>query len=198
MDESSCAASRASTSKRRLEFAFEEDLQASKVYKRTIFSQSGASLVTSYTRSTANSVLSGLSISNVSTIAVFALPVYSNDLFNSHRYNFGDFNLVVQETEAESPNVPDSETITSRRKGLTKKLRSTWQRRTDSTETPEVKVEAKLVFGAPLEQSIKVANNAIMLTDENGESYIYGYVPFVIAKSIVYLKDRSEISSPQT
>ncbi|KAG5999199.1 hypothetical protein E4U43_002222 [Claviceps pusilla] len=38
------------------------------------------------------------------------------------------------------------------------------------------------IFGVPLRQSITYANVAISLIDENGQSYIYGYVPIVVAK----------------
>ncbi|KAI0424979.1 hypothetical protein F5Y09DRAFT_347166 [Xylaria sp. FL1042] len=47
------------------------------------------------------------------------------------------------------------------------------------------------IFGVPLRQSIKYANVAISLIDENGQSYIYGYVPIVVAKCGVYLKEKA-------
>ncbi|CAK7265639.1 GTPase activating protein (GAP) for Rho1p [Sporothrix epigloea] len=47
------------------------------------------------------------------------------------------------------------------------------------------------IFGVPLRQSITYANVAISLIDENGRSYIYGYVPIVVAKCGVYLKDKA-------
>jgi GTPase-activating protein SAC7 len=46
------------------------------------------------------------------------------------------------------------------------------------------------IFGVPLRQSITYANVAISLVDEKGESYIYGYVPIVVAKCGVYLKEK--------
>lgn len=46
------------------------------------------------------------------------------------------------------------------------------------------------IFGIPLRQSITYANVAISLVDENGESYIYGYVPIVVAKCGVFLKEK--------
>lgn len=42
----------------------------------------------------------------------------------------------------------------------------------------------------PLNVSIKYANVAISLTGEHGKSHIYGYVPIVVAKCGVFLKDR--------
>lgn len=41
----------------------------------------------------------------------------------------------------------------------------------------------------PLRTSITYANVAISLVDENGQSYIYGYVPIVVAKCGVFLKE---------
>ncbi|KAF5513305.1 Rho-GTPase-activating protein 5 [Colletotrichum fructicola] len=47
------------------------------------------------------------------------------------------------------------------------------------------------IFGVPLRQSITYANVAISLVDENGKSYIYGYVPIVVAKCGVFLKEKA-------
>lgn len=46
------------------------------------------------------------------------------------------------------------------------------------------------IFGVPLRQSITYANVAISLVDPEGKSYIYGYVPIVVAKCGVYLKEK--------
>ncbi|KAL3428248.1 rho GTPase activator [Phlyctema vagabunda] len=47
------------------------------------------------------------------------------------------------------------------------------------------------IFGVPLRQSITYANVAISLVDAEGKSYIYGYVPIVVAKCGVYLKEKA-------
>ncbi|PSS03833.1 Rho GTPase activation protein [Coniella lustricola] len=54
-------------------------------------------------------------------------------------------------------------------------------------------VEAKPqgIFGVPLRQSIVYANVAISLVDDHGKSYIYGYVPIVVAKCGVFLKEKA-------
>ncbi|GAB7350363.1 hypothetical protein MBLNU459_g0991t1 [Dothideomycetes sp. NU459] len=39
------------------------------------------------------------------------------------------------------------------------------------------------IFGVPLQTSIRYANVAISLFNDEGQSYIYGYVPIVVAKS---------------
>ncbi|EPQ65181.1 Bgt-4013 [Blumeria graminis f. sp. tritici] len=46
------------------------------------------------------------------------------------------------------------------------------------------------IFGVPLRQSITYANVAISLVDSEGKSYIYGYVPIVVAKCGVFLKEK--------
>lgn len=46
------------------------------------------------------------------------------------------------------------------------------------------------IFGVPLRESITYANVAISLVDAEGKSYIYGYVPIVVAKCGVYLKEK--------
>lgn len=47
------------------------------------------------------------------------------------------------------------------------------------------------IFGVPLDKSITYANVAISLFNEGGESYIYGYVPIVVAKCGVFLKEKA-------
>ncbi|KAG9238834.1 hypothetical protein BJ875DRAFT_4968 [Amylocarpus encephaloides] len=51
--------------------------------------------------------------------------------------------------------------------------------------------QAPGIFGVPLRQSITYANVAISLVDAEGRSYIYGYVPIVVAKCGVYLKEKA-------
>ena len=51
------------------------------------------------------------------------------------------------------------------------------------------------IFGVPLNVSIKYANVAISLQNEQGESYVYGYVPIVIAKCGVFLKEKGKKQS---
>ncbi|ODQ52645.1 RhoGAP-domain-containing protein [Saitoella complicata NRRL Y-17804] len=48
----------------------------------------------------------------------------------------------------------------------------------------------KGIFNVPLQESIKYAHVAISLTDPNGESFVYGYIPIVIAKCGVFLKSQ--------
>ncbi|KAL4806242.1 hypothetical protein BDV18DRAFT_160309 [Aspergillus unguis] len=70
---------------------------------------------------------------------------------------------------------------------------TTWWRqfkRNSRKEEPKEKVQQG-IFGIPLKVSIKYANVAISLTNDNGESFIYGYVPIVVAKCGVFLKEKA-------
>jgi GTPase-activating protein SAC7 len=63
---------------------------------------------------------------------------------------------------------------------------------TSRTPAKQVTAESRPqgIFGVPLRQSITYANVAISLIDEHGKSYIYGYVPIVVAKCGVFLKEK--------
>jgi hypothetical protein len=50
----------------------------------------------------------------------------------------------------------------------------------------------------PLQDSIRYANVAISLFNDEGQSYIYGYVPIVVAKCGVFLKEKGEPPRPST
>lgn len=68
---------------------FETDLESSWVYRRAKRKSMDFSMRSSIVRSNAWSMFSGLSLSDVSIIAVLALPVYSDDLANPQHYDFG-------------------------------------------------------------------------------------------------------------
>ncbi|KAL8852195.1 MAG: hypothetical protein Q9221_002905 [Calogaya cf. arnoldii] len=74
-------------------------------------------------------------------------------------------------------------------------LASWWKNFKKNTKKEEEKVEnmepPSGIFGVALQDSIRYANVAISLTNEHGESYIYGYVPIVVAKCGVFLKEKA-------
>ncbi|KIW14748.1 hypothetical protein PV08_07532 [Exophiala spinifera] len=73
-----------------------------------------------------------------------------------------------------------------------RELASWWKKFRKTTEKPDEKVEnGPGIFGVPLADSIRYANVAISLQNENGESFIYGYVPIVVAKCGVFLKEKA-------
>lgn len=61
---------------------------------------------------------------------------------------------------------------------------------TETAPLTYAETKAPGIFGVPLRQSIVYANVAISLVDDNGKSYIYGYVPIVVAKCGVFLKEK--------
>ncbi|KAI4110335.1 MAG: hypothetical protein LQ339_001502 [Xanthoria mediterranea] len=74
-------------------------------------------------------------------------------------------------------------------------LASWWKNFKKNTKKEEEKVDhiepPSGIFGVALQDSIRYANVAISLTNEHGESYIYGYVPIVVAKCGVFLKEKA-------
>jgi hypothetical protein len=89
-----------STSLQSLDFnpAFEADLNDSRVYKRTQPYECDVSFTSSAVRSHSWSVFTGLSLSQISSISVIALPVYEYELFNEERYGFVPINRWSQAT----------------------------------------------------------------------------------------------------
>ncbi|KAL2288983.1 hypothetical protein FJTKL_02846 [Diaporthe vaccinii] len=61
----------------------------------------------------------------------------------------------------------------------------------DAAPLTYAETKAPGIFGVPLRQSIVYANVAISLVDDHGKSYIYGYVPIVVAKCGVFLKEKA-------
>ncbi|KAJ5545602.1 hypothetical protein N7494_003187 [Penicillium frequentans] len=70
-------------------------------------------------------------------------------------------------------------------------LASWWRQFKRNTRKDELKEPPRGIFGVPLNESIKYANVAISLTNEHGENFIYGYVPIVVAKCGVFLKEKA-------
>ncbi|KAJ5224194.1 uncharacterized protein N7469_007697 [Penicillium citrinum] len=70
-------------------------------------------------------------------------------------------------------------------------LASWWRQFKRNTRREELKEPPRGIFGVPLNVSIKYANVAISLSNEHGESFIYGYVPIVVAKCGVFLKEKA-------
>ena len=74
-----------------LGFAFDEELQTSRVYKRAALNEVRFSK--SSNSSNGPSSLSGLSLCDVSNVSAIALPISSTELWNHHRYSNSGFGL---------------------------------------------------------------------------------------------------------
>lgn len=75
-------------------FAFEKDLQTSRVYKRVALGESRFSKLSS-SNSICHSFLSGLSLSDISDISAISLPISSMELWNHPRYGSGNERKIV-------------------------------------------------------------------------------------------------------
>ncbi|KAI1307103.1 hypothetical protein F5Y03DRAFT_383875 [Xylaria venustula] len=88
-------------------FAFEDDLETSRVYNKAIYRHSQLSLTSTALHTTALSVFSKLSLSQVSGISFYALPVCAIDLHNSELYVFGEEGAALHNRRAIPPRVPN-------------------------------------------------------------------------------------------
>jgi len=178
-------------------FAFEEDLLASRVYRRPLFSDSGESLVTSAARTTASSILSALSLTDISNISVLAVPIYAHEISNRARYIFGDFHPEAPAVEGqEAATKPAQHTLKANKWNVfASAVRH--QRRAQAAKPDVARKMEPRILGVPLQESIRYANVAISLMNEEGKSYIYGYVPIFVAKIGVFLKEKGQSASNQ-
>ncbi|KAF7549688.1 hypothetical protein G7046_g8266 [Stylonectria norvegica] len=108
------------SSRRALQYTFDQDLQASRVYNRAIQRHSMTSLISTALYSTALSVFSKLSLSQISNISFYALPIYSIDISNADCYVFGEEG--ARQHSRDTPTLPSTTGSDLRERQL--KLRS--------------------------------------------------------------------------
>ena len=178
----------------RFGFAFEEDLFASRVYRRPLFSDSGESLITSAARTTSSSILSALSLTDISNISILAIPIYSHEISNSNRYSFGDFHLAAVNVEQQSTDTrPPSRLLKANRwDGFASAV---WRRRRIKLTKTDSAEPLPTILGIPLSESIKYAKASIYLTNGEGGGDIYSYIPMYVAKVGVFLKESGQCPS---
>lgn len=167
---------------------FEEILHRSRVYRHTSASHSQSSLISDARSTLALSVCSSVTLGEISNIAVFAIPVYATELSNADCY---DFELGAK-PQAVNANISTSDDKSSRAVPSTSQKRDLrmWWRQFRQSKSATAVSEPRPIFGVPLETSIRYANVAISLTNEDGQSFIYGYIPIVVAKCSVFLKEK--------
>ena len=76
-----------------LEIAIQETLASSRVYRRAYQEVDQISLISGATRATPWSLLSGISLADISAVSIVALPIFSSIIANSQHYNFTEFGL---------------------------------------------------------------------------------------------------------
>lgn len=162
----------------RFGFAFEEDLFASCVYRRPLFSNSGESLMTSAVRTTSSSILSALSLTDVSNITILAIPIYSHEISNSNRYSFGDFHLAAINVKQQSKSRrPINDLLKANKwEGF---AFAVWRRRRSKLTTTGSAEPLPTLLGIPLSESIKCASMRISMKDKEGEFNTYGYYGYI-------------------
>lgn len=159
----------------------------SRVYRNAVKNNSDAfSVLSSAGRTASWSILSGLSLSEVSNIAILALPVYAVDIANSSAYDFETptTDPVVSGHQGSQGQQPNPKARNGRRSIF--KLVDIFRRRSDN----EIVTSSSPIFGQPLAEYILLANVAISMMDEQGKPFVYGYIPIVVGKAVVFLKER--------
>ncbi|KAJ4017851.1 GTPase activating protein (GAP) for Rho1p [Fusarium irregulare] len=164
-------------------FAFEEILMSSRAYRVASKDNSDAfSIISSAGRTASWSMLSGLSLSEVSHIGIQALPIYASDIANKECYDFSP-------TAANTIRIEDLQETDSLKLSRRDRLKGLF--RIPRVPEPEPDHAAlPPVFGVELQTSIRTANVAISRINDEGQSEIYGYIPIVVAKGGIFLKEK--------
>ena len=195
--------------------AFEEELHASCVYRKPLFRDSRLSTATSAARTTASSVLSALSLTDVSNISILAVPIYADEISNQDRYGFGDFHW-------ETSNIPGTlshRTVVKSQKNASKTNR--WEgfvnavsrrrlhkatnlgasqelgRRLSKNSSPEPLQEPiKTVLGASLSEVIGIAKVDIKYYNDMHKSPGCYYLPRYICEIGEFLRVNGMLFPP--
>ncbi|KAG8670537.1 GTPase activating protein (GAP) for Rho1p [Fusarium poae] len=168
-------------------FTFEEVLMSSRAYRMVATDNSDAfSVISSAGRTASWSMLSGLSLSEISHIGIQAIPIYVTDITNKEHYDFspGAGNAVPETTTFDGNHGLPKLSRRDRIKGL---LLFRTQRPQALNREHE---HTPTIFGVALATSIPYANIAISVHDEDGRASIYGYIPIVVGKTGIYLKEK--------
>jgi hypothetical protein len=173
-------------------FAFEELLFNSRAYKMAARDNKDSfSVVSSAGRTASWSMLSGLSLSEISRVAILALPIYATDLNNKDDYDFEtpttDPSTQAADSSDQRVETSDEKPTSSARAWFKNLVRPS---RNNNASEAQLEPQVDRVFAVDLRTSIMYANVAISLIDESGHTYIYGYIPVIVAKSGVFLKER--------
>ncbi|KAK5128245.1 hypothetical protein LTR85_002912 [Meristemomyces frigidus] len=170
---------------------FEELLHRSRVYRNVDPGDTTPSLMSDARSTLALSICSSLTLGEVSNISVYAIPIYAQDLSNASCYRFGPPQTQTVEAQAVvqgEENQPALLKTPQKRQWRTLFKRSPRRQIADVVDV--VPAAESGIFGVRLGESIRYANVAISLFNEDGTSYIYGYLPIVVTKCGVFLKEK--------
>lgn len=169
--------------------AFEELLHRSHVYRHAASSHSESSLLDDGRSSLALSICSSMTLGDISKVSVYALPVYATEISNPECYHFARPTTFIEKRQGPS-------TPIAQKRSEQKKLLVQWWKTFNQSPGKQVNIPVEQadtrIFGGQLQTSIRFANVAISLLSEDGKSYTYGYIPFIVAKCAVKLKEEGE------
>lgn len=178
---------------------FEELLHRSRVYRHVDMDDDTPSLISDARSTLALSICSSLTLGEVSNISVYAIPIYAHELSNASCYQFD-----AQETPATrkdsreaTPTKPAATPTKSAATPERRQWRALFKRSPRQQTFNAISTVPQAVFGVWLTQSIRYANVAISLYDDSGRSYIYGYLPIIVGKCGVYLKEKGASQCPK-
>ena len=145
------------------------------------------SILSSAGRTASWYMLSGLSLSEISRIAILAIPIYPGDLSNQQAYDFEpSFDDFADAATIVLPRAHDQKKMGSAKRFLAKLIPGTRPK----SPSPPTQKPARTIFGGQLRMNITYANVAINLQDEDGRPYVYGYIPMVVAKPAIFIKEK--------
>ena len=140
----------------------------------------------------------------MSHIAILAIPVYASDIANREAYDFepADVEPTMASNELGLENLGQHQ-----RQGRLSRLR--WLKEfkdrvrppaspripKGSSDEPAVQ-QPSGVFGVPLSQSMRYSNVEISVMDKDGKTFTFGYIPTVVAKTGVFLKEKGQRGDP--
>lgn len=189
-------------------FAFEE-LFASCVYRKPLSSDSCSSLVTSAARTKASSVLSALSLTDISNISILAIPIYADEISNQDRYTSEDLdwepsNLLRWQTAVQSQKSAlkanrwegYANAVARRRLAKDFGLGASQEPGLILRRRPNFPIQP--VLGASLSEVIRIANVAMKIYNGEDKSFIYAYLPVYMAEIGEYLIEKGMICRPTT
>lgn len=144
-------------------------------------------------RTTASSILSALSLTDVSNISVLAIPIYAHEISNSRRYKFGEFESHVPAQE-QHPSVSSINEALKANKW--DRFASAVSRRRRDKE-PEA-VQEPGVLGVPLRESLKYASLSVKFINKDGLSFNHDHIPIFVAKPMLFLQEHGKSLHDQT
>lgn len=173
---------------------FEEELNSSWVYRRAARRDDDAfSIVSSAGRTVSWSVLSGLSLSDISNIAMLDLPIYLQDIGNRHMYEFREVSAEALRIEqfiacSQLPGLDGalsrvSNVSTSWPTKVEHQIRKRPQQKDGSEACPDP------IFGVSLQISMKLSSVLIFIPSNGMKSGRTMCLPTVVANCGAYLRE---------